>query len=59
MQLDKTGMGTPIALKLEYNGNKANKRPMFSNLTWRYIDMREVKRIRELFDFAETVLQFK
>ncbi|MBP1755227.1 MAG: putative transcription activator [Firmicutes bacterium] len=58
-QMDKTGMRLPLALNLECNGNKSGKCPLFPNLTWRYIDKKEVENIKGLFDFAETVSKIK
>ncbi len=54
-QMDKTGKRMPLTLDLEYNGNKLGKCPLFPNLTWRYIDKKEIDNIKELFDFAEIV----
>lgn len=54
-QMDKTGKRKPLTLALEYNGNKLGKCPLFPNLTWRYIDKKEIDCIKELFDFAENI----
>jgi Fe-S-cluster containining protein len=55
-QMDKSGTRKPPTIALENKGQKAGKCPLFPNLTWRYIDDEEVKRIQKLFDFAENVL---
>lgn len=55
-QLDKTGKRKPLALTLEYNGQKAEKCPLFPNLTWRLIDEREVNAIIRLFDFSNSFI---
>ena len=54
-QMDKTGKRRPLALELEYNGSKIAKCPLFPNLTWRYIDKKEVDKIEGLFDFSEII----
>ncbi len=54
-QMDKTGMRKPLTLVIEYNGNKCGKCPLFPNLTWRYLDKKETEKIKELFEFSETI----
>jgi hypothetical protein len=58
-QMDKTGMRKPLSLGLEYNGVKLEKCPLFPNLTWRYIDKKEVEHIKGLFDLAENIVYMK
>lgn len=55
-QTDKTGKRKPLVMLIEYNGQKVGKCPLYPNLTWRYIDKKEVKVIKKLYDFGETVL---
>ncbi len=54
-QMDKTGKRTPLVMELDFNGNKSGKCPLFPNLTWRYIDTKEVESIKGLFRFAEII----
>jgi hypothetical protein len=58
-QMDKTGKRTPLVLDLEYNGTKASKCPLFPNMTWRYIDKKEIENIKGLFEFAEIISKTK
>jgi hypothetical protein len=54
-QMDKTGKRTPLTLDIEYGGNKMQKCPLFPNMTWKFIDKKEIENIKELFDFAENI----
>ncbi len=54
-QTDKSGKRKPVAMTLEYNGQSSEKCPLWPNLTWKYIDEREVKIIKKLFEFYESI----
>lgn len=55
-QLDKTGKRQKLALDLSLNDESFNKCPLYPNLNWNYIDKEELKTIKQLFEFAESIL---
>ena len=57
VQTDKTGKRPKLTQRLEFNGVKKPKCPLFPSFVWNDINRKMISKVKKLFDFAENVLR--
>lgn len=55
-QTDKTGKRKPLSVQIEFNGEIADKCPLYPNLGWASLDGNTLSLIKKIYAFAEETL---